>query len=157
MGPGSLCLITTVNYMAAKRVLIVEDDLLLSLIEERLIQKLGYEVVAKVGTGKEAIEKAKKLQPDLIIMDIILKGEMDGIQAMEEIRKESNVPVVYLSGNSDRFNYERAKKTGFIDYLVKPITSQDLKEPLHEALGIDDSKDKNHSRESSQNAQVQLN
>ncbi len=143
--------------MAVKRVLIVEDDMLLSLVEERLIQKLGHEVVAKVGTGQEAIERTRELQPDLIIMDIVLKGEMDGIQAMEEIRKESDVPVVYLSGNSDRFNYERAKKTGFTDYLIKPITSQDLKKPLNKAFGMDNPKGKDQSREISPNARIQLN
>lgn len=117
-----------------KKVLIVEDDMLLSLVEERLIIKMGHEVVAKVVSGSEAIAKAKELQPDIILMDIILKGEMDGIEAMEEIRKESDVPVVYLSGNSDRFNYERAKKTGFTDYLVKPITNNDLKQPFINAF-----------------------
>lgn len=117
-----------------KKVLIVEDDMLLSLVEERLIKKMGHEVVAKVVTGKDAIEKTRELKPDIILMDIILKGEMDGIEAMEEIRKESNVPVVYLSGNSDRFNYERAKKTGFTDYLVKPITNSDLKQPFINAF-----------------------
>ncbi|MDX1618633.1 MAG: response regulator [Balneolaceae bacterium] len=119
---------------STKRVLIVEDDLLLSLVEERLIEKLGHEVVAKVGTGKEAIDKALNLNPDLILMDIILKGKMDGIQAMEKIRESSPVPVIFLSGNSDRFNYERAKKTDFIDYLVKPITEKDLVAPLQQAF-----------------------
>lgn len=117
-----------------KNVLIVEDDMLLSLVEERLIEKMGHKVVAKVGTGKEAIDKAKELTPDIILMDIVLKGDIDGIEAMEEIRKHSNVPVVYLSGNSDRFNFERAKKTGFTDYLVKPITSNDLYKPFEKAF-----------------------
>lgn len=121
----------------AKNVLIVEDDMLLSLVEERLIQKLGHNVVGKVTTGKEAIEKSKELSPDLIMMDIILKGEMDGIEAMEKIREESEVPVIYLSGNSDRYNFERAKKTQFTDYLVKPITSKDLKEPMDIAFSND--------------------
>lgn len=143
--------------MAGKRVLIVEDDMLLSLVEERLIQKLGHDVVAKVGSGEEAIKKADELNPDLIIMDIILKGEMDGIQAMEIIRKKSDVPVVYLSGNSDRFNYERAKKTRFTDYLVKPITSQDLKKPLRKAFGQEGSKNGAGSMVISGRPQVQLN
>lgn len=115
--------------------LIVEDDMLLSLVEERLVEKLGYQVIHKTDSGEEAIKKAEKLQPDLIIMDIILKGDLDGIQAMQEIRKHSNVPVVYLSGNSDQFNYERAKKTGFVEYLVKPITLKDLKRPMQKAFG----------------------
>lgn len=122
------------NKQSVKNVLIVEDDMLLSLVEERLVEKMGHSVVAKVGCGKDAIDKAKELNPDIILMDIVLKGDMDGIQAMEEIRKYSKVPVVYLSGNSDRFNYERAKKTGFIDYLVKPITSNDLYKPFEKAF-----------------------
>lgn len=143
--------------MAGKRVLIVEDDMLLSLVEERLVQKLGYNVIAKVGSGEEAVKMVGELDPDLIIMDIVLKGEMDGIQAMEIIRKNSDVPVVYLSGNSDRFNFERAKKTGFTDYLVKPVTSQDLKKPLHKALGRDGSKSEAGSRIISDENQIQLN
>lgn len=123
----------------SKKVLIVEDDMLLSLVEERLIQKLGHEVVAKVTTGEEAIEKSKELSPDLIVMDIVLKGELDGIQAMEKIREHSDVPVIYLSGNSDRYNFERAKKTEFTDYLVKPITSKDLEKPLEIAFNDDTS------------------
>lgn len=116
------------------RVLIVEDDMLLSMVEERLIKKLGYEVVGKVTNGADAIEKTEELSPDIIVMDISLKGEMDGIEAVEAIREKSNVPVIYLSGSGDRYSYERAKKTGFVDFLTKPITSNDLKEPLHEAL-----------------------
>lgn len=128
--------------MDRKNVLIVEDDKLLSLVEERIVEKLGYNVVGKVGSAEEAITKAKNLDPDLIVMDIALKGDMDGIQAMETIRKSSDVPVIYLSGNSDRYNYERAKKTEFTDYLVKPVTYKDLKEPMLRAFknGVDNGK-----------------
>lgn len=120
----------------SKKILIVEDDMLLALVEERFVKKMGHEVVAKVVSGEDAVQKAKTLEPDLILMDIILKGEIDGIQAMEQIREFSNVPVIYLSGNSDRFNYERAKKTEFTDYLVKPITSNELAAPLGRAFGF---------------------
>lgn len=116
------------------KVLIVEDDMLLSMVEERLIKKLGYDVVGKVAQGSEAVDKARELNPDIIVMDISLKGEMDGIETMERIRKKSSVPVIYLSGSGDRYSYERAKKTGFADYLTKPVTSGDLKEPLYAAM-----------------------
>jgi CheY-like chemotaxis protein len=116
------------------RVLIVEDDMLLSMVEERLIKKLGFDVVGTVAEGVDAIDKTAELNPDIIVMDISLKGDMDGIETMEKIRKNSNVPVIYLSGSGDRYSYERAKKTDFTDYLTKPVTSGDLKEPLRLAI-----------------------
>lgn len=116
------------------RVLIVEDDMLLSMVEERLIRKLGFDVVGKVTKGSDAIDKTAELNPDIIVMDISLKGDMDGIETMEMIREKSSVPVIYLSGSGDRYSYERAKKTGFTEFLTKPVTSGDLKGPLTIAL-----------------------
>lgn len=116
------------------RVLIVEDDMLLSMVEERLIKKLGFDVVDKVTNANDAIDKVLELTPDIVIMDISLKGEMDGIEAMEVIRQKSDVAVIYLSGSSDRYYLERARKTGFSGFLTKPVTSGDLKKPLHLAL-----------------------
>lgn len=116
------------------RVLIVEDDMLLAMVEERLIQSLGFTVVDKVGNGCDAIDKTFELVPDVIIMDISLNGDLDGIETMERIRERSDVPVVYLSGNAERYNYERARKTGFSDYLKKPITRGELKAPLYKAM-----------------------
>ncbi len=117
-----------------KKVLIVEDDKLLALVEERLVERLGFQVVGTAISGEEAIILVQENNPDIILMDISLKGEMDGIDAVEKIRKELNTPVIYLSGNSDKFNYERAKKTNFIDYLVKPVTADDLVGPLKKAV-----------------------
>jgi CheY-like chemotaxis protein len=116
------------------RVLIVEDDMLLSMVEERIIEKLGYEVVGKLVYGEEAVDKVDELNTDVIVMDISLKGDMDGIEAMEKIREKSDIPVIYLSGSTDRYHYERARKTNFIAYLKKPVTSSDLKDPLENAV-----------------------
>lgn len=118
----------------SKKILIVEDDLLLSAVKKRFVQNLGYQAVGTARTAEDAIEKANLLQPDLIIMDIKLIGDMDGIQAMKKIRELSDVPVIYLSGVSDREVLERAEKTKFVDFLVKPITSADLEEPLERAF-----------------------
>jgi CheY-like chemotaxis protein len=117
-----------------KKVLIVEDDKLLALVEERLVERLGFQVVGTAVTGEEAIILVQENNPDIILMDISLKGEMDGIDAVEKIRQDYNTPVIYLSGNSDKFNYQRAKKTNFIDYLVKPVTADDLVGPLKKAV-----------------------
>jgi CheY-like chemotaxis protein len=105
----------------SKSVLIVEDDMILSMVLERMIVKLDYSVVGKTTTGQEAIDSALKLNPDLILMDIQLKDDIDGITAMAEIRNSLDIPVIYITGNSDDFNLSRAKKTDFIDYLIKPI------------------------------------
>ncbi|HET6527977.1 MAG TPA: response regulator [Balneolaceae bacterium] len=121
------------------RVLIVEDDLLLAMVEERLIKKLGFNVVGKVREGSEAIAKVAELKPDIILMDISLKGDLDGIQTMEIIRRNSDIPVIYLSGSSDRYYYERAKKTNFIAYLKKPVSRNELNKPLLEAANYDKS------------------
>lgn len=113
-----------------KTVMIVEDDLILNLLYESYLDKLGYDAEGELVYGKTAIEVAKKIKPDLILMDISLEGEIDGITAMKEIQKFSDVPVIYITGNSDPYHVERAKETGYLDYLVKPIEFNDLKESL---------------------------
>ncbi len=119
-----------------RKVLIVEDDKLLALVEERLVERLGFEVVGTAVTGEQAIAMVKDSKPDIILMDISLKGDMDGIEAVEKIRESASTPVIYLSGNSDKFNFERAKKTDFVDYLVKPVTADDLIGPLKKAVTV---------------------
>lgn len=113
-----------------KTVMIVEDDLILNLLYESYLEKLGYDAEGELVYGKTAIEVAKKIEPDLILMDISLEGEIDGITAMKEIRKFSDVPVIYITGNSDPHHVQRAKETGYLDYLVKPIEFNDLKESI---------------------------
>lgn len=114
--------------MSGKRkVMIVEDDLILNLLYESYLERLGFETEGELVYGKTAIETAKNLNPDLIIMDISLEGEIDGIDAMLEIRKFSDVPVIYITGNSDPYHVNRAEETDYIDYLTKPIEFDDLK------------------------------
>lgn len=110
-----------------KKVLIVEDDLILNLLYESYLERLGFETEGELVYGKTAIDTAKEIEPDLIIMDILLEGELDGIDAMLEIRKFSDVPVIYITGNSDPYHSNRAKETDYLDYLTKPIQFDDLK------------------------------
>ncbi|HKL19178.1 MAG TPA: response regulator [Halalkalibaculum sp.] len=110
-----------------RKVMIVEDDLILNLLYESYLERLGFETEGELVYGKTAIETAKNLSPDLVIMDISLEGEIDGIDAMLEIRKFSDVPVIYITGNSDPYHVKRAEETDYIDYLTKPIEFDDLK------------------------------
>lgn len=113
-----------------KKVLIVEDDMILNLLYDSYMEKMNFETQSELVYGKTAVEYAKKIKPDLILMDIALEGDMDGIEAMHEIRRFSDVPVIYVTGNSDPYHRERAKKTGYLDYIIKPIEFEDLKEVI---------------------------
>lgn len=114
-----------------KKVMIVEDDLILNLLYESYLERLGFDAEGELVYGKTAIETAQNLNPDLIIMDISLEGEIDGIDAMHEIRKFSDVPVIYITGNSDPYHVKRAEETDYLDYLTKPIEFDDLKTAIN--------------------------
>lgn len=110
------------DYQTKKKVLIVEDDLIQSLVLEKLITHLGYDVVNRVTTGEEAYKYVLNEHLDLITMDVSLAGEMDGISTIEKIQTHMAIPVIYITGNSDRYNIERAKKTDYIDFMEKPVS-----------------------------------
>lgn len=121
------------NQKKTNRVLIVEDDRFQSLLIKKLVTKLGYTPIGEVVSGEEAVEMALDLIPDVILMDISLEGEMDGITAVQRIREKRHIPVIYITGNSDSYNYDRAELTDFVDYLIKPISSKMLIGPLKKA------------------------
>lgn len=120
-----------------KKVIIVEDDLILNLLYESYLERLGFQTEGELVYGKTAIETAKKINPDLIVMDISLEGEIDGIDAMLKIREFSDVPVIYITGNSDPYHVERAEATNYLDYLTKPIEFEDLKKSVNKHFTIE--------------------
>ena len=115
-------------------VVIVEDDMLLSLVESRIIEKLGYTVIGKAQSGEQAIDMARQLKPDVIVMDMSLKGKMTGLEASEEIRRFSETPIIFLSGSAESDLIKSTKKLGNADYLVKPIKADDMLNPLKKAV-----------------------
>ena len=112
--------------MKTKKVLIVEDELIISLLIERMVTNLGHQVVEKVISGEEAISAAEEYDPDIILMDIRLQGEIDGIEAMKKIRKQKEIPVIYISGNTDKLHQDQVDSTEYIEFLSKPITFSEL-------------------------------
>lgn len=112
--------------MIPKNIFIVEDEGILVLVNTKLLNNLGHTVVGKSNNGLEAIDLVRKLNPDIILMDIKLKGEMDGIDAMREIQKFANIPVIYITGNSEQETLEKAKETNFKSFLFKPINLEML-------------------------------
>jgi CheY-like chemotaxis protein len=114
------------------KIIVVEDDKVLSLLLSKMVERLGHEVASIVTKGSEAIAQIQTLSPDLILMDIMLEDNIDGITAMEKIReKELQFPVIYITGNSDPVNLERAKLTNFEEYLIKPVSFDELKKNIN--------------------------
>jgi two-component system, response regulator PdtaR len=116
------------------KILIVEDDTIVAFCIQNLLKQLGYDVVGRASTGEDAIEKAKELRPDLVLMDIHLKGPIDGIQTAETVYGVYNIPVIYLTAFSDEKTLERAQKTSPFGYIVKPFTDDTLRTTVKMAL-----------------------
>jgi len=120
--------------MDKTRILIVEDEGLIARDIEDMVRHAGYEICSVVGTGEEAVEKAETTHPDLILMDIILGGEMDGVEAAENIREQFNIPVIYLTAHTDENTLQRAKLTEPIGYTLKPVEQKELMTVIEMAL-----------------------
>lgn len=112
--------------MDKSKIIIVEDERIVAEDLREILQNLGYEVVALVASAQEAIAKTEKLQPSLVLMDIMLKGNMDGIKAAEAIRSSFGIPVVYLTAYSDDNTLQCAKVTEPFGYVLKPFQEREL-------------------------------
>jgi len=116
-------------------ILIVEDEFIIAMLIEKQVRKLGYMVVGKVANGEGAIQRVKDGGVDLVLMDIKINGDLDGIQTMHEIQRFSTVPVIYITGNSDPATRERAMATNPSGYIIKPIETEALRVEIEAALG----------------------
>jgi two-component system, cell cycle sensor histidine kinase and response regulator CckA len=120
--------------MTASKILIVEDELLLADDIAQLLKGLGHEVVSIVSSGEEAIKKADETCPDLVIMDIVLSGQIDGIEAAGCIKSQVETGIVYLTAHSKKDLFERAKLTEPFAYLSKPVSPEELEGTVEMAL-----------------------
>lgn len=115
-------------------ILVVEDDKPSGLILKKLLDKSGYNVTDVVESGEEAINTIKQSKPDLILMDISLAGEIDGIETAERIYQTHNIPFIYITAGTDENTFERAKKSLPLNYIVKPFNSKMLNSAIEIAL-----------------------
>lgn len=120
--------------MTKAKILVVEDDAIVASDIESSLESLGYTVSAKVATGEEAVIKAREDKPDLVLMDIVLKGDMDGIEAAETIHSELDIPIVYLTAYANNDLIERAKMTEPFGYIIKPFEDRDLVSAIEIAI-----------------------
>ena len=112
--------------MAEARILVVEDESIISLQIQTMLRCMGYCVCGKASSGQEAIDKADEAHPDLVLMDVMLRESMDGIEAARQIVAHLNIPVVFISGCADSEALERAGKVGHFAYVTKPFTERGL-------------------------------
>ncbi len=122
------------QYESRKQILIVEDDLILALLLEKKIQQMGYAVSAIVSKGNEAVRIIREKKPDLVLMDIKLSEDMDGVEAITQIRDFTDVPVLYLTGNADETTRRRAHASRPVAYMVKPVDMLLLEKTINEIL-----------------------
>jgi CheY-like chemotaxis protein len=113
--------------MAQPKVLIVEDDDVILSIERWRLSNLGYEICGSAGTGAEAMECVAKMQPDIVLMDITLKGAMDGIETAGQIKKNFNIPVIFVSSHTDGEIIARAKAVNPDGFIKKPFDDDSLR------------------------------
>ncbi|MCC5904955.1 MAG: response regulator [Balneolaceae bacterium] len=119
------------------KILIVEDELVLQMMLEHMLKKMGFNQFDTATKGKTAIEKCDEQEFDLILMDIMLQDQIDGIEAYRQISKKKKIPVIYITGNTDPRNKERAQEIGFHDYIGKPITMSYLKSSINKLVPSD--------------------
>lgn len=116
------------------RILIVEDERIVAADIQNRLESLGYEVVETASTGEQAVKAVEGLKPDLVLMDIMLKGDINGIQAAEEINAFFDVPVVYLTAFADEATLQRVKTSQPFGYIVKPLEQRALHTTIEIAL-----------------------
>ena len=120
--------------MSKIRVLVVEDESLVARDIQNMLRSLNYEVLGVVTSGAMALQRASTAAPDLVLMDIVLKGEIDGITAAEKLWEEFSIPVIYLTAYADETTFQRAKLTKPFGYLHKPFEERELQTTIEMAL-----------------------
>ena len=117
------------------RILIVEDEGILAIKTRVDLEEMGHKVVAVVDNAAEAIRVAKGEKPDIILMDIVLKGRLNGIEASGVICAGNGCKIIYMTAHADDITVEAAKRTRHVGFLFKPFEPYQLKEVINEALG----------------------
>ncbi len=110
----------------SKKAIIVEDNLILSVLYQNYLQQKVFKTVGEIRDGETAVNLVKKYNPDIVIMDIMLEGPMDGVEAAQRIRMFSEVPILFITGNSDQRYVKRAAQVENSRFMTKPISEEKL-------------------------------
>jgi len=119
---------------ASNKILIIEDEMIIAADISVQLTKRGYQVIGMYPTAEEAILSIHSNQPDLILMDIVLDGKIDGIQAAQEISKIAEIPIIFLTSNTDNSTFQRALATKPFGFISKPFRIGELERTIKLAL-----------------------
>ncbi|MBN1534661.1 MAG: response regulator [Spirochaetes bacterium] len=122
------------NDLKNTTIMLVEDEAITAMDIQRMLEKIGYSVPITISSGEESVRTALAIKPDLILMDIMLSEDMDGIEAAELIRQHADIPIIYLTASTDPTTIKRAEKTKHYGYLMKPIDRINLQTTISTAL-----------------------
>jgi AmiR/NasT family two-component response regulator len=117
-----------------KTVLIVEDELIVAEDLRMKLMAMGYRVVGIVTTGEDSILTTQQVKPDVVLMDISLRGAIDGVEAARTIQEKSGTPIVYVTGHGDPETLQRAKATAGFSFVLKPVDERELRYIIEMAL-----------------------
>jgi PAS domain S-box-containing protein len=120
--------------MEPAKILVVEDETIVARDIQQSLTRLGYDVPTTATSGEEAIRKTKEIHPDLILMDIVLRGPMDGVETVRQINRQFDVPVIFLTAYADDSTLARAKTTSPAGYMLKPFHPSELRPTIELAL-----------------------
>jgi len=111
---------------------IVEDDRIQSLILEMMVDKLGHKLIGTEESGKNAVDKILDLRPDIILLDVMLKDSLSGIDVAQKVKSSYDPVIIYITGNSDKAHKELARQIGYHDFITKPVSYKELRNSIDE-------------------------
>ncbi len=120
--------------MPPAKIMVVEDEIVVAMELQSRLTALGYTVTGIVAGGEDAVDLAEKAMPDLVLMDVKLAGDIDGVETARVLRERHNIPVVYVTAHADDDTLQRAKHTYPLGYIVKPFSDSDLRATIEVAL-----------------------
>ncbi|MBF0477247.1 MAG: response regulator [Deltaproteobacteria bacterium] len=119
------------------RILVAEDEVVICLQLKKWLRKMGYLPVGQAVTGREALKMAKELRPDVVLMDVGMPGDLDGIAAAEIITQELNIPIIFVTGYSEEQIRERTGRVAPVGHIDKPFNYLDIKTAIEVALMLE--------------------
>lgn len=116
------------------KIMVVDDEVIISSQLERRLSMMGYDVVGRANSGEKSVDMARSLRPDLILMDIVMPGRFDGIEAARRIREDMNIPVIFMTAYADDHFVSRAKQVEPFGYILKPFQEKEVRAAIEVAL-----------------------